>query len=559
MTFLPVVQRELLVAARSATVRWQRFAAIALGIAVFLVVLATTRRQPTVVSERLFYGLSGLLCVLAWLSGPLYTADTLTREKREGTLGLLFLTDLHGYDVVLGKLAATALHQVMLLVGVFPVLALPVAMGGIAAAEFWRMVVALLLTQGVSLIIGMSSSAMAPSFGKSVRSTLSFLGALTFTPVALYLACLWLKRPTFPWVLGLSPLLQVLSSFEEYRRSRPEGIAGWDAGVPLLSGLIVFGLGWACFWVQRRREEPQALLENHPPENRASHPLTGWRNVHWSEWLDRNPYYWLERTCRPEKGTFNSLIYLFIGAATVGLVISWWRQGTPVGGGFFLMSLGLAYIAHQLLKLSVCLSATRRLGEDRRTGALELLLTTPLSPKDLVEGSREALMAEAFAPMVALSLLAIIQFLSVWFGPILQQDRAIPVVVVGLFSGLGMLFLDIRWGILIGLRTSLRDSDPMRAFRRTVLRLLVPGWVGVPSILLITIGTSEGAFIFMYLLVYGICLLISAWHARRAQIDLDHGLREIAAGLNFDTNERELAEDFRKAAMTWEDRWFNRR
>ena len=112
MTFLPVVQRELLVAARSATVRWQRFGAVAIGIVLFLVVLATHQHQPKIVGQSLFYTLASLLGLMAWISGPLYTADALTREKRDGTLGLLFLTDLQSYDVVLGKLTATALHQV---------------------------------------------------------------------------------------------------------------------------------------------------------------------------------------------------------------------------------------------------------------------------------------------------------------------------------------------------------------------------------------------------------------------------------------------------------------
>jgi len=34
------------------------------------------------------------------------TADTLSGESREGTLGLLFLTDLRSWDVTLGKLAS---------------------------------------------------------------------------------------------------------------------------------------------------------------------------------------------------------------------------------------------------------------------------------------------------------------------------------------------------------------------------------------------------------------------------------------------------------------------
>ena len=42
------------------------------------------------------------------LEGTRLAADCRGEEKREGTLGLLFLTDLQGYDVVLGKYLATS-------------------------------------------------------------------------------------------------------------------------------------------------------------------------------------------------------------------------------------------------------------------------------------------------------------------------------------------------------------------------------------------------------------------------------------------------------------------
>jgi len=59
--------------------------------------------------EHLFWTLSGLAFACALLAGPVVIADCLCEEKREGTLGLLFLTNLKGHDVVLGKLFATSL------------------------------------------------------------------------------------------------------------------------------------------------------------------------------------------------------------------------------------------------------------------------------------------------------------------------------------------------------------------------------------------------------------------------------------------------------------------
>ena len=51
----------------------------------------------------LFTVLNAIAFIFCLLAGVFLTADCLSEEKREGTLGLLFLTSLKGYDVVLGK------------------------------------------------------------------------------------------------------------------------------------------------------------------------------------------------------------------------------------------------------------------------------------------------------------------------------------------------------------------------------------------------------------------------------------------------------------------------
>src|SRR2546429_9662311 len=112
MTFLPIVERELRLKARRSRTCWLRcgivlaFAVLSFGI---LAVDWSTGRNPTQMGQHLFWALSGLAFASALLAGPVVTADCLSEEKREGALGLLFLTHLKGHDVVLGKLFATSL------------------------------------------------------------------------------------------------------------------------------------------------------------------------------------------------------------------------------------------------------------------------------------------------------------------------------------------------------------------------------------------------------------------------------------------------------------------
>ena len=87
----------------------------------FAVCFVASLLDPTIsFVKSLFWGLSGLCMLYCVAAGRLMTAECMSREKREGTLGLLFLTDLKGYDVVLGKLAATSMGGFFGLMAIFP-------------------------------------------------------------------------------------------------------------------------------------------------------------------------------------------------------------------------------------------------------------------------------------------------------------------------------------------------------------------------------------------------------------------------------------------------------
>src|SRR5688572_11562169 len=110
MTFLPVVERELRAASRRRQTYWRRSlsAFITLGICLWVWIAFGGGIPQHQRAQAIFYTISGLTFAYSLLAGAGATADCLSEEKREGTLGLLFLTDLKGYDVVLGKLTATS-------------------------------------------------------------------------------------------------------------------------------------------------------------------------------------------------------------------------------------------------------------------------------------------------------------------------------------------------------------------------------------------------------------------------------------------------------------------
>src|SRR5215831_2074206 len=137
MNPLPLIERELRVGARRPSSFRIRFFG-ALGVlAVWVVLLLSDYRSSAGQrSFHLFMALSILALGFCLLAGIFLTADCLSEEKREGTLGLLFLTDLRSYDLVLGKLSATSLHSFYGLLAILPILGLPLMMGGVTLGEF---------------------------------------------------------------------------------------------------------------------------------------------------------------------------------------------------------------------------------------------------------------------------------------------------------------------------------------------------------------------------------------------------------------------------------------
>ena len=184
MTFLPIVDRELRVAARKRNTFWLRVVAALIALVIgggFMVLSLLPFGGMTPFGGRGQLG-GPMFAVLTWLSlgtalsaGLFFTSDCVSEEKREGTLGFLFLTDLRGYDVVLGKLLATSLRCGFGLVAIFPVLAVTQLMGGVEATQFWKTLLALVNALFISLAGGLFVSAISRDSQKALGGTLLLL------------------------------------------------------------------------------------------------------------------------------------------------------------------------------------------------------------------------------------------------------------------------------------------------------------------------------------------------------------------------------------------------
>src|ERR1043166_7386622 len=129
MTLLPVIARELRTSARHPFTYYLR----GLGAGALLVASGLFGLQhsfgPTL-GGLLFGNLHFTLFWAIWILVPLLTVDCLSRERREGTLGLLFLTRLHASDIVAAKGLVHGLRALTLWLGGGRAGGIPAPFGG---------------------------------------------------------------------------------------------------------------------------------------------------------------------------------------------------------------------------------------------------------------------------------------------------------------------------------------------------------------------------------------------------------------------------------------------
>src|SRR5437016_10772215 len=182
--------------------------------------IATMARLPTPdFGSALFGMLTWLSLAAAITAGIFFTSDCLSEEKREGTLGFLFLTDLRGYDVLSGKLLATSLRGLFALLALFPILAITLLMGGVAGAEFWKTALALLNALFCSLAAGLFVSAISRDSQKALAATFFLLLVLIFGGPLADAILAGIKKRAFSPILSLSSPAYVFLTAGSWGRS----------------------------------------------------------------------------------------------------------------------------------------------------------------------------------------------------------------------------------------------------------------------------------------------------------------------------------------------------
>lgn len=396
MTFLPIVARELRVTARRRTTFIVRsmVALLGIGIGGSLLFMFGLMGAMAGRGEMVFMVVSRYTMLIALLAGVFLASDCVSEERREGTLGFLFLTDLKGYDVVLGKFTAVSLNAFYGLLAVFPVLALSLLAGGVTPGEFWRTCLALVNTLFISVASALWMSALSKSSYRAMSAAVCFLVGLTVIGGIAYKLSSFVGRfgaPLF-YVGALSPLTSFsLASDANYFH---------QAGAYWTSQAVSNGLGWIFLGLAgfRLRSFTERGVGQTGWRRIFSRNLLAGKIVRRSELLSVNPVLWLLDDSRRMR-VLPWGIAIVCGAA---LLLA--TGFGALGPAALFLNTYLAWPCYFILKVFFAIQACRFFSEARRTGALESLSCTPLTTREMIRGQWMALRRVFMWPVIVLML-----------------------------------------------------------------------------------------------------------------------------------------------------------
>ena len=345
---------------------------------------------PGAIGPPLLETLGGMAYMYAILAGAFRTYDTLSREKREGTIGLLLLTDLKAFQILFGKLLSASAMTVFGLLAFLPILSLPIIMGGVVFEQFVRLSVSLITALFVSMSWGLFVSAAVRSYLASLTGAAACILLIGFFPLAVSTQLNAQDAIGFPQGILIS-LFSPALPFTLANKLHPDFVQFfWPS--------IVFNILLACGWLYAA----VAIFPSRCLERPARFKIVDTLGSYFHEWrfgnarqranirqrlLESNPLYWLSHRDRVTSAGLMAICIVLLMASQ----------------SFNVPELGL-FIASLTILFRMAHASSHSISEDQKNGALELLLTTDLTVEEMLSGLNRAMLRRFLWP-VALVLI----------------------------------------------------------------------------------------------------------------------------------------------------------
>jgi len=155
--------------------------------------------------------------------------------------------------------------------------------------------------------------------------------------------------------------------------------------------------------------------------------------------------------------------------------VIWWIYVSAKSGSFLMYEalVVTSLILNSTFKLWVAVETGQRLGEDQSSGALELLLSTRLSVRDILQGQFLALQRQFLWP------LAVVILVEIFFTGVSMRrfhGEASRMLLTGM-AGMVMLVADLIALAWVAMSSGLTSKNANVAIVKTISRVLILPWI----------------------------------------------------------------------------------
>lgn len=453
----------------------------------------------------------GLICVLS----PVFMAGAIAQEANPKTWDILLTTPMSKLEIVLGNLLGRLFFVLALLFASLPLFALTQFFGGVPGKSI---IASYIVSAGAAILVGAIAISLSVSRLVGQRAVFTFyVSVVTYIATTIAIDA-WLRTRGLgmgingsgvTWLTSLNPFLAIRSllsptAYPSADIAAYPGLKGFMLATPAaawstISILIsVFLVGASTLtvrtgglrqvangtsgipWYRRMFKLGAVDIEHRPPRHVWSNPIA------WREAASRN-------------ATFGRILarwsFVGLGAITaIGVVILYHTAVLSTADFQFIIK-SLVFTEVFLIALvGVNMAATAVAGE-REDGTLDLILTTPITPKMYLAGKLRGLVSYLL-PLIAVPVFTIgIAGLYSLFGGLGKPELAsfthripggigtteVPVVLpeAGLLS-LIVLIPFIAFCVMIGLHWSLKSKGTLSSVVGTVaVVMIVSGILGL--------------------------------------------------------------------------------
>ena len=415
----------------------------------------------------LFQILAPLQLVVGLFFASLLTASAVSQEKDRRTLILLLLTNMTNSELVLGKLLASLLQVLVLMLASLPLFMICVLLGGVSFGQVW---LALAVTLSTTVVCGSLGSMLALWREKTFQAL-----ALTVLVVVLWMA-VWeivavgaFGQSFGPFTardlaVAMSPWQAIIQTTEPFSQSSPGmGVLATPVNLFVLVSVLAavainaFAIAMVRVWNPSREARPltaaeadEVLFENEAAGQIQDKKITESKAKQAKEKTETartrrvwdNPIIWREmRTwAYGRKILVIRLAYLLLFALAVGCL--YWMGGTdrPLDRAQGAMALVPLFLLSLFLLNA---QAVTSLTSERDAAALDLLLVTDLTPKEIVFGK----LGGVFYNTKEMAILPLLLCIYLWYTGSVGLEN-----LVYLILGLGVLmFFVVVLGIHVGM------------------------------------------------------------------------------------------------------------